>query len=138
MVAPANKNGSKTEFVTRHLGKNPKANPEAVNKAWSEEGHEGSLSTALVRKIRSDLGLAGNLRRSSRPASGIPAPGARNGKSTGPRKTPTASAGRDRVLTEVEVDLDRLIFKLMGVGGLGEIEDALRRVRRQVVRAHGA
>src|SRR5262249_28756023 len=38
----------------------------------------------------------------------------------------------------VEGDIDRLIFKLMVVGGLEEVEDALRRGRRVVGRSHKA
>ena len=33
-------------------------------------------------------------------------------------------------MNELEVEIDRLIFKVMGVGDLTEIEDVLRQVRR--------
>ena len=33
-------------------------------------------------------------------------------------------------LNELEADIDRLVFKVMGIGDLPEIEDSLRQVRR--------
>ena len=33
-------------------------------------------------------------------------------------------------LNELEVDIDRLIFKVMGMGDLAQIEDSLRHARR--------
>jgi len=56
-----------------------------------------------------------------------------------PRKEPTAAvngkprgrkSARTLALTELEADIDWLIFKVMGVGDLTEIEDTLRRARR--------
>jgi hypothetical protein len=38
-------------------------------------------------------------------------------------------------LAEIEAAIDRLIFKLMSMGGLTEIEDALRQARRLVYAA---
>jgi hypothetical protein len=38
----------------------------------------------------------------------------------------------------VEADLDHLIFKLMSIGGMGEIEDELRNVRRLLYRSSQA
>jgi hypothetical protein len=52
--------------------------------------------------------------------------------------TPTSfkgRTGRGRLLAEVEEDIDRLIFRLMGAGGMEEIEDQLRRVRRLLYRS---
>ena len=40
------------------------------------------------------------------------------------------SVGRDGALAEIEGDIDRLIFKLIALGGMEEIEDELRKVRR--------
>ena len=42
---------------------------------------------------------------------------------------------RGRSIAEVEADIDRLIFKLMGVGGMESIEDELRKVRRLLYRS---
>jgi hypothetical protein len=46
------------------------------------------------------------------------------------------SASRDKALDEIEGDIDRLIFKLMGVGGMEEIEHELRKVRRLLYRSY--
>ena len=62
MVAAKGK-GEKSAFITGVLKSNPTANPAAVNKAWSESGRKGSVSVTLVQKIRSDMGLSGNLRQ---------------------------------------------------------------------------
>ena len=35
-------------------------------------------------------------------------------------------------LNELEADIDRLVFKVMGIGDLPEIEDSLRQVRRHL------
>jgi hypothetical protein len=48
------------------------------------------------------------------------------------------SNDRNRVLADIETGIDSLIFKLMGVGGLERVEDALRAVRRVVVRGQEA
>ena len=42
------------------------------------------------------------------------------------------------MLEEVEGDIDRLIFKLIALGGMEEIEDELRKVRRLVYRRSSA
>ena len=62
------------------------------------------------------------------------------GKKLGrPREEPTApvtgqprgrKSARTLALNELEADIDRLIFKVMGVGDLTEIEDSLRQARR--------
>ena len=44
---------------------------------------------------------------------------------------PRGSNGdRTVVLNDLEADIDRLIFKVMAIGDLTEIEDSLRRTRR--------
>ena len=57
------------------------------------------------------------------------------------RKEPTApvtgqprgrKSARTLALTDLEIDIDRLIFKVMGVGDLTQIEDSLRQARRQL------
>ena len=52
----------KSDFIKQVLGKNPQATFKAVNEAWTEAGNEGSISQALVNKMRSEAGLSGNLR----------------------------------------------------------------------------
>jgi hypothetical protein len=128
----------KTSFLKEFLHDNPQGNVKAVNEAWQAAGFDGTISEALVYKARASLGLTGNLSGKTKAAS--------EGKTTStgkklerPRKEPTAAgngqprgrkSARTLALTELEADIDRLIFKVMGVGDLTEIEDSLRRARR--------
>lgn len=52
----------KTSFVKELLIHHPKANTKAVNEAWSAAGMQGTISETLVNKMRSHMGLSGNLR----------------------------------------------------------------------------
>jgi hypothetical protein len=121
---------------------------------------EGTISESLVKVMRSELGLAGNLRGGSKKPSGnktTTAAKTKNAKKpTKGVKKPTGKAqakgtrakparaikartsDRSRVLAELEGGIDTLIFKLMGVGGLDRIADALRAARRVLVRSHMA
>jgi hypothetical protein len=138
---------SKSAFVRHFIRKNRSANQKAVEEAWHEAGHEGTISSALVSTIRRELGLIGNKRGASRPTDGDGAPEALQAKASKPRRrgrrrktsdasgTPAparkpSSGGRDRALAEIEQDLDRLVYKLMTLGGFEAIEHELRKVRR--------
>jgi hypothetical protein len=120
----------KTAFVRDFIKKNPTANRKAVEEAWLAAGNEGPISSALVSNLRSEMGLTGKKRR--RPAKGkvtgtIPEP---------PDVRRPRSGGRDAALAEIEGDIDRLIFKLIALGGKEEIEDELRKVRRLLYRSY--
>ena len=142
---------NKTAFVTAYLQDNPEANATAVRDAWSDAGHADSISTSLVQTTRSKLGLVGNIRR------GVKSNGRTEGREEGeegvedragdpravqrganrpPAEVPHGQA--DQMLAEVEGDIDRVVFKLMVIGGMESIEEELRRVRRLVVRSHEA
>jgi hypothetical protein len=160
MVAATERGLNKSGFIREVLTKNPTATAPLVNQAWAEAGREGSISETLVNKLRSEMGLSGNLRGRPRAASAAQAGEKANGrkrrrrvsaKANGRSRTPAdgspaapaaerkpRSGERGRMLEEVEGDIDRLIFKLMIVGGMADVEDALRRVRRVVVRSHKA
>jgi hypothetical protein len=122
----------KSGFIKEVLFDNPLANSEAVNKAWKAAGMSGTVSNSLVSKLRSELGLSGNIGRGSRKASRKTG-GAKFGAS--PKRVQRV-AGRDRILAEVEGEIDRLIFKLLAVDGMTKAEDALRAARRIIVRSH--
>ena len=62
MASATIRDQSKSGFIKQVLCENPYANVKAVNEAWREAGREGSISPALVNKMRSEAGLAGNLR----------------------------------------------------------------------------
>ena len=127
----------KTNFLKAFLHDNPQGNTKAVNEAWKAAGFDGTISTSLVYKARASLGLTGNLSEKTKKSK---AKATSTGKKLGrPRKEPTApvtgqprgrKSARTLALTELEADIDRLIFKVMGVGDLTEIEDSLRRARR--------
>jgi hypothetical protein len=128
----------KTSFLKEFLHDNPEGNFKSVNEAWQAAGFDGTISTALVYKARASLGLTGNLSGKTKAAAEGKATS--TGKKLGrPRKESTApvtgqprgrKSARTLALTELEADIDRLIFKIMGVGDLTEIEAALRRARR--------
>src|SRR5271157_116731 len=51
----------KTSFLKEFLHDHPQGNVKAVNEAWQAAGFDGTISTALVYKVRASLGLTGNL-----------------------------------------------------------------------------
>ena len=130
----------KTSFLKEFLHDNPQGNVKAANEAWTAAGFDGTISETLVYKTRASLGLTSNLSGKTKAAAeGKATP---TGKRLGrPRKEPTApvtgkprgrKSARTLALTELEADIDRLIFKVMGVGDLTEIEDSLRLARRML------
>jgi hypothetical protein len=112
----------------------------------------GTISDSLVGKMRADLGLTGNLKKGPKTGS-TTKPGTKTGTkvktktAAKPAKQARAAAGRtvtnsarkptrndrSRLLEEIESDIDRMIFRLIGAGGLHEVEAALRRLRRELV-----
>ena len=128
----------KTMFVKEFLNDHPEGNVKAVNEAWTAAGFDGTISETLVYKARASLGLTGNLSGKTKAAAEGKATS--TGKKLGrPRKEPTApvtgkprgrKSTRTLAVTELESDIDLLIFKVMGVGDLTEIEDSLRQARR--------
>jgi hypothetical protein len=154
---------TKSEFIRQFLGKDPTANTKAVEEAWRGAGNEGSISSALVSNLRSDLGLPSIQRgaagpsdsdgaskssrstaRPSRPRNTKRKPKGRRSSQNGAKPATTAQEPKPRQrnragrLEELEVDIDRLIAKCMAMGGLEGIEGALREVRRLLFRAQGA
>jgi len=160
MATTKARNQGKTEFVKEVLGKNPRANTTTVNEAWTAAGRDGSISATLINKQRSSLGLSGNLRSKSKsqtdpsPIEKPPYTGKKRGRkpknmttetvvfapsSANGRKTEQPAnkvehrgkANRHHVsLLEVEAEIDRLLFKVMRLGGLPAVEESLRRTRR--------
>lgn len=153
MATATSRDGGKSEFVRDALKKNPKANPRVVNDAWKAAGNTGVISNSLVHKIRANMGVTGNLRsrtkgrgsngaprkpvvegrRRGRPPKASTLAAAANGAAL---KKPVATGGRARTLETLEGEVDHLLFKIMGVGGLSDVEDALRKARRLLVLAH--
>jgi hypothetical protein len=150
MPSTASTNLGKTSFVKETLNDNPRANTAAVNEAWTAAGMPGTISTTLVNKMRSRMGLTGNLRARRGTKTALAAGTTRGtGKKRGrkPRgATSTASKAsttfdargrksrRSPALFDLEAEIDRLIFKVMGLGALTDVEDSLREARRRVCR----
>ncbi|WP_165219861.1 hypothetical protein [Aquisphaera insulae] len=119
----------KTVFVKEQLNLTPTANVAEINESWTNAGMEGSISGSLVNRMRSELGLTGNIRRGAKKRKNAVAVvdlvAARPGRKPGRR-----AASEGALLREIEVDLDRLLFKVMEIESLAKVEDAIRDVRR--------
>ncbi len=160
MADPRPTDQGKLEFVTSMLRDDPKANERAVKQAWSEAGREGTISGSYVTKIRAKLGLTdgSRSRRKAEPAADGPRPrprtqvrkAAKPVEPSAPEQaaptptrrnlsTPTQAAGDNRraTLAEIEADVDRALFRVMQLGNLAEIEDALRTARRRLILESG-
>lgn len=163
-ASPRNAAVTKTSFARAYLGDHPKAGYRAVNQAWNEAGHDGSISETLVHRMRAKLGLTGNLRPTrpakpsapaSRPEAATPAtPSKSKAKRGRPRNTPAAarpaptpapspaeprpSSATPKVLSAVslEAEFDRLLFQVIDQG-MPEVEEAIRTARRLFVLHHG-
>jgi hypothetical protein len=137
-ISKTSSSPGKTMFVKEFLNDHPQSNVDTVNQAWQAAGFDGTISPTLVNKMRSSLGLTGNLRGMH--MTGANATATSTGKKLGRPRKETAAAVNEQprmsrstptvVLNELEADIDRLIFKAMVIGDLTEIEDSLRRARR--------
>ncbi len=83
MASEVGSDQGKSAFVGDVLTKDIRADTEAVNRAWTEAGHAGTISESLVGKLRSELGLTGQ-----------PQPGARVTESAESAELPAAPATR--------------------------------------------
>src|SRR5262245_52795355 len=61
-MATATTAPSKSDFIKQLLVRDQRATFKAVNEASTAAGNGGSISQALVNKMRSEAGLSGNLR----------------------------------------------------------------------------
>jgi hypothetical protein len=142
---------SKSAFVEEVLGRQPEANVAAVNRAWAAAGHEGSISPSVFFKVKRELGgtgggstaapvKAGPKSASEGPDVGPATAEARPelyGETVLPPVSGPEPGGRERVLDRVEDGIDDLIIELKRLGGMEEALEAMRKVRRVVVRSHG-
>jgi hypothetical protein len=152
----------KSEFVTRFLERNPEANYNAANEAWRRAGNKDGISTSLFYKAKSEVTASAAKRTTngahaaltaSRPKAAAeparkpaaPAPqgiltSAANGLESTPRSTGKVSGGPRKfdadVLDDLEAQMDRLIYRIMQIDGLDEVQQHLRRARRLLVRSH--
>ena len=147
----------KSAFAEEVLGREPKANVAAINRAWAAAGHEGKISDSIIYKAKRDLGLTGRPSSIESASAGVSEPEASEtvlslgGSGEAPQpsigpETPiapapgveaNASADLGRVVDEVEAGIDDLMFMLKVNGGMPEVEAALRAARRLLTRSHG-
>lgn len=137
---------NKTEFVREVLRSNPQANVKAVLEAWTAAGHEGAISDTLIQRVRSEMGLVGNMGRGRKRAGGARrkpgrTPRARAASGASTTDTATLASARSTAkapdLADLEADFDRLLFGVMELGGMPEVEEAIRQARRLLVLRHG-
>jgi hypothetical protein len=145
MPAVATRNQGKSMFVKEELNNNPTASAEAINAAWRAAGMSGGISSSLISNMRTRMKLAGHRRRKRRQAgtagavdAGAAVAGKRRGRPPkqaapgGNGQTPATSRGRERELMSLEVEIDRVLMRVVQIGALPEVENALRKVRRQL------
>jgi hypothetical protein len=112
-----------------------------VNEAWTTAGMKGTISHTVVSETRKSLGLIGKPGTANQAKTPTIKP--RGSKPVTETKVATSKvtetsrqhSSRTNVLLSVESEIDRLIFIIMGLGDLPEIETALRDARRRVCKA---
>ncbi len=123
-------------FVKEMLNDNPLANAAIVNDAWRAAVMLGGISVTFVSKIRSRMGLSGNLGRGrgSRTRTTRVRPGRNGPRRSRPDRRGQARSrrGKRSGLSDLEVEIDRLLMKVVENGTLPEVENALRNARRQL------
>jgi hypothetical protein len=150
MATAKGKTKGKSMFLKEYLVDHPDAGTEAIAAAWQEAGHEGTISTSLIGKVRKDLGLTGQRSpagsksdaRGAGPEAGGRTPAQESSRPvTGgldqPAAPQAADGDRARVLMRLEGALDDLLHEIKMTGGLPEFEETLRKARRILVRSHG-
>jgi hypothetical protein len=141
MPRTATVNPGKTDFVREYLSHHPDATFRDVNEAWTGAGMPGTISHPVVSEVRKEMGTSGKPRARTRKASAAEtAPtGKRRGRKprSQARETPTTAVQpgvqettQAAALLAVEVEIDKLIFQVMRLGDLPEVETALRSARR--------
>ncbi|MGP0063397.1 MAG: hypothetical protein ACLQGP_07350 [Isosphaeraceae bacterium] len=145
MPAKVIRSQGKSMFVKEVLNDNALANAAAVNEAWRAAGMSGTISVSLVNSVRSRMGLAGNLKGMQRRTktsgaadSGGAVAGTRRGQppmqvQSGATVTaPVKTRGSRTDPMDLEVEIDRLLLKVVEIGSLPDVEYALRKARRHL------
>lgn len=114
----------KSMFIKEMLVDNPEASHQEIVNAWQESGMPGSISATLVSRVRNREGISRKRK-----------PGRRSAATTAtiaqaPR--PAATGPRAARLMELEVEIDRVLKKVVELGSLTQVEDVLRKTRRQL------
>jgi hypothetical protein len=156
MASSRGREAKKSNFVKDLLTRKPNLNLKAVNDAWRQGGNKDSISPSafyrVKQSVREGRGEGASAPRppgrppGSTTKKALPAPRAEarpQPRSDGASAAHHAPVGRpahakprneENDLDEFETEIDDMIYKLKGMGGMNEIEDALRRARRLLVR----
>ncbi|MBV8314680.1 MAG: hypothetical protein JOZ53_07055 [Planctomycetaceae bacterium] len=94
MASEVGRDQGKSAFVRAVLTKDRQANHEAVNRAWAEAGHAGTIRESLVGKLRSELGLTGPPRPGARVTENAKSAGRSAAPATRRRTRPKKGGGR--------------------------------------------
>ena len=78
-------NQGKSAFLEEFLPGNRDADLDAVNRAWSAAGNEGTISDSLFGKLRSKLGLTGRKGTNGGPTEEKTGPAAKGKAKTSPK-----------------------------------------------------
>jgi hypothetical protein len=151
----------KPSFVEEFLKDHGDADLAAVNAAWRSFGREGTISESLFGKTRRSLGLTrkrggkkaqpadvtsgamppalarkvGKRSATHRRVSGANAEGATTRQDRRAAAASTSRSGdRSRMLIALERDLDRLLFGVLEMESMTEVEEFIRSARRVVSR----
>jgi hypothetical protein len=148
MAAATGTEQGKTSFVEEFLKDHEDADLAAVNAAWRSFGREGTISESLFGKTRRSLGLT-RKRDGKKPkaAGGTPAvatsaavrKGGKKATTRGPiaaiaGEVLTQTSDRNQMLIALEKDLDRLLFGVLEMESMTEVEEFIRSARRVVSR----
>ena len=97
----ATRDQGKTTFVKSFLSSHPLGNVAAVNEAWTKAGRDGSIGSTLIQKVRSQMGLTGNMRATSKPKTAAKKKGTAKQKAAVKKsKTVTATPGKTMFVKE--------------------------------------
>jgi hypothetical protein len=153
-MATAGKGQNKSAFLRELFEKNPALKEAEATEAWQKAGNEGEIGSSLYYNIKRESkggsGATADAPEKPRAKSASKGPKARpatqptvkarpesDGESAPSKATGGSRTGdRERVLDRVEDGIDDLIIELKQLGGMEEALEALRKVRRAVVRSH--
>lgn len=161
MAGKTRRSQGKQEFVKTFLERNPAASGRMLNEAWKQAGNKGTISGSYFYATKGKMGLTRARPRGvskpelQRDRSSLASPPARkpgrppgtsskgNGAVTSPNgrnesKSLRQTTNRGQALEELEVDIDRLMTRVMTLVDLPEVEEALRKARRLLVLANQA
>ena len=146
-MAATGKTQSKSGFLLEFLQENPGATEAEAKEAWQEAGNEGTVSSSSFYNAKSALAKNGSAAPASKskakakgPAKGLKAvrsftPSGGSNGGFAPRASSPGHFAPE--IDAVEGEIDELIFRLKGLGGVPDVEEALRRARRLLTLKHG-